>query len=87
MSMNIKNERVHDLARQAAALTGRSQTSVVEEALRRYLEELQRDARREAQRDRTDEILAEMRAIIASDPERFDLSTDFLYDPETGLPA
>ena len=85
--MNIKSERVHDLAREVASLTGKSQTSVVEEALRRYLEELQSDARREAKRRRADETLAEMRAIIASDPDRFDLSTDFLYDPETGLPA
>lgn len=39
MSLNIKNQRVHDLARQAAAATGRSQTSVIELALERLLRE------------------------------------------------
>jgi len=33
MGLNIKNERVHDLARRAARVTGLSQTSVIEEAL------------------------------------------------------
>ena len=33
MSLNIKNERVHALAREAARITGKSQTGVIEEAL------------------------------------------------------
>ena len=33
MGLNIKNQRVHDLARQAAELRGTNQTSVIEEAL------------------------------------------------------
>ena len=37
MALNIKNERVHELAREAAHRSGRSQTSVIEEALERYL--------------------------------------------------
>ncbi|MGH3425128.1 MAG: type II toxin-antitoxin system VapB family antitoxin, partial [Nocardioidaceae bacterium] len=37
MSLNIKNERVHDLAREAAQRTGRTQTSVIEEALAQLL--------------------------------------------------
>ncbi|MFV0320112.1 MAG: type II toxin-antitoxin system VapB family antitoxin [Microbacterium sp.] len=41
MSLNIKNEAVHDLVRQLAVLTGMSQTSAVEDAVRRRLEELQ----------------------------------------------
>ena len=36
MSLNIKNEHVHQLARDAAARTGLSQTGVIEEALRLY---------------------------------------------------
>ena len=37
MSLNIKNERVHDLAREAAQRTGQSQTRVIEVALLEYL--------------------------------------------------
>lgn len=37
MSLNIKNERVHDLARKAAEVTGRSQTGAVELALEELL--------------------------------------------------
>lgn len=44
MSLNIKNERTHALVRELAALTGMSQTSAVEDAVRRRLEELQSDA-------------------------------------------
>ncbi|MGB4777541.1 type II toxin-antitoxin system VapB family antitoxin [Microbacterium sp.] len=42
MSLNIKNERTHALVRELAALTGMSQTSAVEDAVRRRLDELQR---------------------------------------------
>lgn len=38
MALNIKNERVHQLAREAAALRGTSQTSALEAALEEYLE-------------------------------------------------
>ena len=31
MALNIKNEHVHQLARQAAELTGKSQTAAIEE--------------------------------------------------------
>ena len=33
MGLNIENERVHALAREAARVTGKSQTSAIEEAL------------------------------------------------------
>ena len=86
MSLNIKNERVHELARRAAARTGKSQTSVIEDALRRYLDELDRADSRAAKDKRLYEILDDIHARIAADPERYDFSTDFLYD-ENGLPA
>jgi antitoxin VapB len=86
MSLNIKNERVHELAREAAAKSGQSQTSVVETALRHYLDELDREATHEARMKRVYEILADVHARIEADPERYDFSTDFLYD-ENGLPA
>ncbi|MBD3942244.1 type II toxin-antitoxin system VapB family antitoxin [Microbacterium sp. NEAU-LLC] len=44
MSLNIKNERTHALVRELAELTGMSQTSAVEDAVRRRLKELQTDA-------------------------------------------
>lgn len=37
MGLNIKNERVHELAKRAARVTGKSQTGVIEEALERLL--------------------------------------------------
>lgn len=82
MSLNIKNERVHDLVREAARKTGQSQTSVIEEALRRYLAALDRETRRQ----RADEIVAEMQQMWReSDAPPF--TAEDLYDPVTGLPA
>ncbi len=40
MGLNIKNEHVHALAREAARRTGRSQTSAIEAALTRLLADL-----------------------------------------------
>lgn len=37
MALNIKNERVHELARQAAQVRGTTQTSALEAALEEYL--------------------------------------------------
>jgi antitoxin VapB len=82
VSLNIKNERVHELAREAAARTGKSQTAVIEEALVRYLDDLAREQRR----TRADEILAELRKEIR-DQGGLGMSPDDLYDPVTGLPA
>lgn len=39
MGLNIKNPRVHELARQAARLRGTNQTAVIEEALELLLRE------------------------------------------------
>ncbi|SNC63467.1 antitoxin VapB [Kytococcus aerolatus] len=38
MALNIKNERVHQLARQAAELQGTTQTGALERALEEFLE-------------------------------------------------
>jgi antitoxin VapB len=80
MSLNIKNEGVHDLVREAAKLTGKSQTSVVEEALRQYLDALARDdAHTKAER-----ILTRLRENLATAGARADV--DDLYDAATGMP-
>lgn len=84
MSLNIKNERVHALAREVARRTGRTQTNAIEEALVRLLADL--DAvRPDDAIERAREIAHDFeRRLSAVDRER--LSTDRLYD-DRGLPA
>jgi len=85
MGLNIKNERVHQLVREAAQRTGLSQTGVIEEALNHYLRDL--DEERSAARRRVDEILAVFDARL-SDQDRAEMTElmDDLYADETGLP-
>ena len=86
MSLNIKNEHVHELAREAARRTGKSQTSVIEEALEKFLADL--DYSPEAVEERAAHLLAiaaDFRSrLTPEDRER--LTPDWLYDDETGLP-
>ena len=79
MGLNIKNERVHALAREAADRLGTSQTSAIEQALERLLAEMARPA------DRVAEILADIDARLP-ESARSTMTTDDLYD-ENGLPA
>jgi antitoxin VapB len=83
MSLNIKNEETHRLVRQLAELTGQSQTSAVEDAVRRRLDELERAGSRSARRDAMMRIARESSASI--DPELSNDPTHFLYD-ELGMP-
>lgn len=76
MSLNIKNERVHELAREAARRTGTSQTSVIETALERLLAELADEA------SALDDLITGLQHDIG---QRGPLATDDLYD-EAGLP-
>lgn len=86
MALNIKNEKVHALAREAAARTGRSQTSVIEAALEAYLENLPGTA------PSLDDRLAEVRRLVEefnaplTTEDRAALAADMadLYD-EAGL--
>lgn len=84
MSINIKNPRVHELARQAAALTGQSQTSVIETALQHFLRDLETERSPQTTRARVDRLLADVDARL-SDQDRRAMKTADLYD-ETGLP-
>jgi antitoxin VapB len=79
MSLNIKNERVHALARRASQITGRSQTSVIEIALEELLTRLQERERSAS----ADVLLAGLQRDIQT---RGRLSTEDLYD-ESGLPT
>jgi antitoxin VapB len=84
MSLNIKNEETHRLVRRLAELTGQSQTSAVEDAVRRRLDELEHENAREARIQRLLEIGRQTAA--AMDPEMRRISHgDLLYD-EMGLP-
>ena len=83
MSLNIKSEAAHVLARQVAELTGESMTAAVTEALRHRLQELQRVP---------DTSLAERLLLIGKDcalhlkePFRSIDHGELLYD-ERGLP-
>jgi antitoxin VapB len=76
MSLNVKNPRVHEMAREAAARTGMSQTSVIELALQRFLASLS------SADEELDALIHALQARIAVGGP---LSTDDLYD-EDGLP-
>ena len=90
MSLNIKNPHVHDLARQAARVTGKTQTGAIEEALERLLAAYGADPV-EADRQRRLDIIRGIRLQWQDLPrEEGDdriREIEDLYDPETGLPA
>lgn len=83
MSLNIKNEEAHRLARELASATGESMTVAVSEAIRERLERVRRNSR---------EGLAEQIMKIArecgplwKEPYRSIDHGDLLYD-EKGMP-
>lgn len=87
MGLNIKNQRTHTLVRELAELTGTSQTSAVEEAVRRRIDEVR------ASGDGRDETVAEILAIAAdfqyslTENQRVALSdADRLLYDDSGLP-
>ncbi|MFT4260756.1 type II toxin-antitoxin system VapB family antitoxin [Microbacterium sp.] len=86
MSLNIKNETTHELVRRLAALTGQSQTSAVEDAVRRRLAELEaeRDEAAQGRRRRMRESLARLQALPDVGPS-YEQIMDDMYD-EMGLP-
>jgi antitoxin VapB len=83
MSLNIKSEDAHRLARELAALTGESMTAVVTTALRERMERL----RRSRKHGLSERLLAIGRdsAPRFKEPYRSADHGDLLYD-ERGLP-
>ncbi len=83
MSMNIKNEEAHELAKELAALSGESITTVVTVALREKLERTKRDS----SIGMSDQLLAIGRRFSEQvKKSKFKILTDDdLYD-EMGLP-
>ena len=84
-TLNIKNQRVYELAKTLSERTGQSMASVIEVALEAQLSALNRD--RDVQRARKmaelDEIVARTAPILrqaVGDPSAE------LYDEATGLP-
>jgi antitoxin VapB len=87
VSLNIKNEHVHELAREAARLTGTSQTSVIERALEEFLARERSAATAEERRRQVDALLTEMHARLTDDDRaRARQIMEDMYD-ENGLPV
>ncbi|MEU7877549.1 type II toxin-antitoxin system VapB family antitoxin [Microbispora bryophytorum] len=86
MSLNIKNPEAERLAAEIGALTGESKTAAVISALRERHERLLAKLQQTEDAAMADDILA-LAARIRSGVGELELSSDFLYDPETGLPS
>jgi len=86
MSLNIKNEDAHRLARELAALTGESMTVAVTEALRERIGRLRRSHKHK--HGLSERLLAVGRDCAAhlKEPYRSIDHGDLLYDEKTGLP-
>ena len=83
MSLNIKNEDAHRLARELAEFTGESMTLAVSEALRERLERVKKDSRA-GLAERLLKIGKECAAHIQEPYKSIDHG-ELLYD-EKGLP-
>ena len=83
MSLNLKNDEAHRLARELAEVTGESMTAAVIEAMRERL----RRIRRGSEEEFVQRILAIGRDCAAhlTDEERRTNPDDLLYD-DRGLP-
>jgi antitoxin VapB len=83
MSLNIKNEEAHLLARELAAITGESITGAVTESLRERLQRF-RGSQRDGMAERLMKIGAECAARL---PEEFrKMNPDDLLFDDKGLP-
>lgn len=83
MSLNIKNEKTHELAQELARLTGESMTTAVSEAIRERLERVRRNSKKNLA-ERIMEIARECGPLWKEPYKSIDHG-DLLYD-ENGLP-
>lgn len=83
MSLNIKDEQTHELAKELASLTGESMTAAVREAVRERLERV-RSAPKERLAERLIKIGKECAAHLREPYKSMNVD-DLLYD-ENGLP-
>lgn len=87
MSLNIKNEHVHALARRLAERTGATQTSAIEDALERRLADLDARDQEAARRRRLMRLMDEIEAgTTAEERAATQRVQDEMYD-DSGLPA
>jgi antitoxin VapB len=84
MSMNIKSEAAHQLARELAGLTGESMTTAIITALRERLDRVKR-SERHGLSERLLAIGRDCAAHLSKEYRSFDYDA-FLYDEKTGLP-
>ncbi|MFC0359920.1 MULTISPECIES: type II toxin-antitoxin system VapB family antitoxin [Kytococcus] len=87
MALNIKNERVHELARQAAQVRGTTQTSALEAALEEYLARHgATEGAAEGRFERATVLVQQIRnGLSLDDGESLSADLADLYD-EQGLP-
>jgi len=89
MGLNIKNERTERLVRELAARTNQGMTSAVEDAVERYLGELNSSKpignSAESKREKVDFILSQIWAEVQVDPNLRERADADLYDL-AGLP-
>jgi antitoxin VapB len=83
MSLNIKNEKTHRLARELARITGESMTSAVEQAIRERLERLRAHSKK-GMAERLLEIGRDCAAHLKEPYKSIDID-ELLYD-EKGMP-
>jgi len=88
MGLNIKNPRVHDLAKEAARITGKSQTGAIEEALEGLLRAYGADPAEARVAEKIDAVngLVVDYLADAGDDNREITTVDDLYEGTTGLP-
>lgn len=86
MSLNIKNEDVHEAVRELARMLGVSQTSAVEVAVRAKLAELDKERQRTERALRIRQAAAELQDAFKDDDRDLWKVMEDLYDPATGLP-
>jgi antitoxin VapB len=83
MSLNIKDEKTHRMARELARLTGESLTAAVNEAVRERLERV-RGSSRKSMAERLMEIGKDCASHLKEPYKSMDVD-ELLYD-ENGLP-
>ena len=84
MSLNIKNEETHHLARELAQLTGETMTGAITVALKERLERERRERGVEARILKLRAIRKRCRSLLKDGPSAIEHG-DLLYD-ENGLP-
>lgn len=88
MGLNIKNQRVHELAREAARVTGKSQTGAIETALEQLLRDHGRDPATLRNAAKVDVVRGLVAEYVADpgDAHREVRRIEDLYDATSGLP-